>query len=66
VLLGGGVIGSRDAWWPALQARLQALGAPLLLRPATLGNDAGMLGAAALAWQAFGASAPGGASGAGA
>ncbi len=66
VLLGGGVIGSRDAWWPALHARLQALGAPLLLRPATLGNDAGMLGAAALAWQAFGASAPGGKSGAGA
>jgi glucokinase len=54
VLLGGGVIGSQAAWWPALQRRLQALGAPLTLRAATLGNDAGMLGAAALAWRAFG------------
>jgi glucokinase len=57
VLLGGGVIGSQAAWWPALQHRLQALGAPLPLRAATLGNDAGMLGAAALAWRAFGGGA---------
>ncbi|WP_164885056.1 ROK family protein [Rubrivivax rivuli] len=61
VLLGGGVIGSQAAWWPALQQRLQALGAPLPLRAATLGNDAGMLGAAALAWQAFGGGASEGA-----
>jgi glucokinase len=52
VLLGGGVIGSRQAWWPALLAELSALGVKLPLRPATLGNDAGMLGAAALAWRA--------------
>ena len=55
VLLGGGVIGSQGAWWPALLQRLQQLEAPLPLRAATLGNDAGMLGAAALAWQAAGA-----------
>jgi glucokinase len=58
LLLGGGVIGSRDLWWPALEQRLQQLGAPLLLRAATLGNDAGMLGAAAMAWQVFGDTAP--------
>ena len=54
VLLGGGVIGSRDVWWAALTARLQQLGAPsslLTLRAATLANDAGMLGAAALMWR---------------
>ncbi|MBL8518629.1 MAG: ROK family protein [Betaproteobacteria bacterium] len=49
VILGGGVIGSRAHWWTALIADLARQNIDLPLVPATLGNDAGMLGAA---WRA--------------
>ena len=50
ILLGGGMINSRQVWWRALEQRLAGLGTPLTIRPATLDNDAGMFGAARLAF----------------
>ncbi|PWF42715.1 ROK family protein [Massilia glaciei] len=50
VLLGGGVVDSRALWWDALQQRIAALDAPITIAPATLGNRAGLVGAAKLVW----------------
>lgn len=50
VLLGGGVIDSRAQWWDGLERRLAALGVPLAIAPAALGNQAGLVGAAKLVW----------------
>lgn len=52
IVLGGGVIDGRAHWWPQLQERLARLGAGWRVAPAALGGDAGMIGAARLAWQA--------------
>ena len=54
VVVGGGVSGAGDLWWGALRDafRLEAL--PSLVDipvvPSTLGNDAALIGAGALAW----------------
>ncbi len=48
VLVGGGLIETREHWWPQLQQRLAAL--PLEVLPAELGPQAGVLGAARIAW----------------
>lgn len=50
VILGGGMLSSRGLWWDALSRQLGSQGVSLQLAPATLGNDAGLLGAAHLAW----------------
>ena len=52
VLIGGGVIDSRDLWWDALQQRIDAYKVNLRLAPAALGGDAGLVGAARLVWNA--------------
>jgi glucokinase len=51
IVIGGGVIDSRETWWPLLQERLRAGLTRLCVLPAALGNDAGVVGAAALVWQ---------------
>jgi glucokinase len=51
IIIGGGVIDSRELWWPSLQERLSAGGSKLCVLPAALGNDAGVVGAASLVWQ---------------
>jgi len=51
VILGGGVLRSQALWWAPLARHLAARGVPLRLAPATLGDEAGLLGAASLAWQ---------------
>ncbi len=51
VIVGGGVLRSRELWWTQLQQALAAARVPLRLAPAALGDDAGLLGAARLAWQ---------------
>ena len=55
VLIGGGVIHSKAIWWPRLTAKLAALNVRIALAPATLGNDAGIFGAAKLMWEKSGA-----------
>lgn len=50
LLIGGGVIDARATWWDPLIARLTAHGAPLRVAPAALGSNAGVIGAARLAW----------------
>ena len=50
VLLGGGVIDSRAQWWDALERRVAALGVSVAIAPASLGNQAGLAGAAKLVW----------------
>ncbi len=44
VLLGGGMLGAKDLWWPQLMAALAPV--PLRVIPAALGNTAGVFGAA--------------------
>ncbi|WP_060532374.1 ROK family protein [Paenibacillus bovis] len=52
VIIGGGVIVTRETWWPLLIQRIDELGGrPVLLEPALLGNQAGMVGAARIAMQ---------------
>jgi glucokinase len=51
LIIGGGVIDSRAHWWSELEARLAGLGGGPRLAPAILGSDAGVIGAARLAWQ---------------
>ncbi len=54
VVVGGGVAGAGDLWWSALEEALRAevvdVLADLPLRPAALGNDAAIVGAARGAW----------------
>jgi glucokinase len=49
VIIGGGVIDSRQLWWPLLIEKLANYQVLLKVFPAQLGNRAGMLGAAKLA-----------------
>jgi glucokinase len=49
IVIGGGVIESRDAFWDALGDKLKARGVSVPVVPALLGNRAGSLGAARLA-----------------
>lgn len=53
IILGGGMIDSREVWWPHLLAALDALdtrGQRVPLAVASLGNDAGAWGAARLVY----------------
>lgn len=52
VLIGGGVIHSKNFWWPRLSQKLAAQNVYIPLAPARLGNDAGIFGAAKLVWDA--------------
>lgn len=51
VIIGGGVLRSRALWWAPLQQALAAQQVELRLAPAALGDAAGLLGAASLAWR---------------
>jgi glucokinase len=54
IIIGGGVIQAKHLWWDKLVAAIAKSDLPtkgLVLSPAALGNDAGMIGAAKLAWQ---------------
>lgn len=48
VIIGGGVIGSKDSWWNLLKEERQRWGIKTTVVPASLGNDAGAIGAAKL------------------
>ena len=48
IIIGGGMVDSRHHWWPLLEANLAAFGVTVPLVAATLGNDAGVYGAARL------------------
>lgn len=50
VIIGGGLIDGRQVWWERLEEQVQRLcPVPVVIRPAALGNDAGVVGAARLA-----------------
>jgi glucokinase len=53
IVIGGGVIESRDAFWDDLQAKLSERGVSVPVVPAILGNRAGSLGAAKMAIDGF-------------
>lgn len=53
VLLGGGMINSREYWWELMNQYLKEMGVMTPVRPATLGNDAGMYGAAKMVFNHF-------------
>ncbi|GAB2699293.1 ROK family protein [Paenibacillus thermoaerophilus] len=53
ILIGGGVVESGEHWWPYLTEALQASPFKAEVRPAALGNRAGSLGAAKLAWDSL-------------
>jgi glucokinase len=46
IIIGGGVVDSRALWWPQLVEKLNALKVVSPIAVATLGNDAGVYGAA--------------------
>ena len=50
VIVGGGLIDSSNVWWPLLERQMGQYDASLKIRRAALGNKAGYLGAASLAW----------------
>jgi glucokinase len=57
IILGGGMIDSREVWWPQLMTALNALdtrGQRVPLAVASLGNDAGAWGAARLVFSSRG------------
>ncbi|GGJ14678.1 ROK family protein [Paenibacillus hunanensis] len=52
IIIGGGIIVTRETWWTRLIQRIDELGGyPVRLEPAMLGNQAGMVGAARIAMQ---------------
>lgn len=53
ILLGGGMVNSREIWWKALEKNLKDMGVMTPVRSATLNNDAGMYGAAKLVFNHF-------------
>jgi glucokinase len=58
IIVGGGMIHARDVWWPRLMTELTGFSVPTVLQPAHLDNDAGVIGAAKLAWDALRAGDP--------
>jgi glucokinase len=48
IIIGGGVIDSKDLWWHQLVQNLLKFPVPVHVQPAVLGNEAGMAGAASL------------------
>jgi glucokinase len=53
ILVGGGVVEAKALWWSSLQHRLAELVPSLDVRPASLGNKAGAMGAAKLVMDAL-------------
>ncbi|WP_411348871.1 ROK family protein [Paenibacillus sp. WLX2291] len=54
IVIGGGIIVTRETWWKLLNQRIDELGGrPVRLEPALLGNHAGMIGAARIAMQRY-------------
>ncbi|WP_237068027.1 ROK family protein [Microbulbifer guangxiensis] len=51
ILIGGGLVAAWEDWWPLLEEKQVQAKLSLDIQPATLGNDAGIYGAAALARQ---------------
>lgn len=49
IIIGGGVADARAVWWDLLERRLSVLDPAMDVRPASLGNRAGAIGAARLA-----------------
>ena len=53
IILGGGMIDSREIWWDLLLKQIDVYnpqGLPVKIIAGSLGNDAGMIGAAKFAW----------------
>ncbi len=48
VILGGGLVDSKQVWWPLLSDAMADLRLDADVRPALLGNEAGAIGAAGL------------------
>ncbi len=48
IIIGGGMVDSREHWWPMFEAGIAARGVQVPVAAATLGNDAGVCGAARL------------------
>jgi glucokinase len=53
VIIGGGVIDSKDDWWHVLESKLKDYRVLATVLPARLGNEAGMYGAAKLVFDAY-------------
>ncbi|WP_404445661.1 ROK family protein [Sutcliffiella horikoshii] len=51
ILIGGGLIDSKAHWWHELENKLRNMDVTTAVLPASLGNKAGMFGAAAMALQ---------------
>ena len=51
IIIGGGMVDSREHWWPLLEAGLAARGVQAPVAVATMGNDAGVYGAARLVFE---------------
>lgn len=51
ILIGGGLVDSKECWWQSLEDKLKHYQVTTVVTPASLGNKAGMYGAAALALQ---------------
>lgn len=49
IIIGGGVVDARALWWDLLEHQISVLNPALDVRPASLGNQAGAIGAAHLA-----------------
>lgn len=49
VLIGGGLVDAKEIWWPLLEEKLAEICPLVVVKPATLGNRAGSIGAARLA-----------------
>ncbi len=60
IIIGGGMIEAKAAWWPQFCQSLEAVNqrfdspANMDVRPAALGNDAAMVGAGLMAWHEVG------------
>ncbi|GIP41454.1 glucokinase [Paenibacillus sp. J31TS4] len=54
VLLGGGLIDVKELWWDGFQEALADMQSGVRVLPAELGNQAGAIGAAKLAWDRLG------------
>ena len=62
IIIGGGMVEAKSSWWPEFEQSLKNVNArfglpqPMDVRPAQLGNDAAMVGAALMAWAQLGGS----------
>ncbi|MCE2724128.1 MAG: ROK family protein [Burkholderiales bacterium] len=51
IIIGGGMVDSREHWWPMLEAGLAARGVQVPVAVAAMGSDAGVYGAARLVFE---------------